>query len=361
MSDISDRLGVLAREATEDIILQPIELALRVRSRRHRRLALSAATAVALGGVTTGLVLSRQSPREVQVTAGPLSPAAAAVPWIDKPAPSLGLPTPVPRAAPPANAPFCQASQVTVTPAGGNGAGGHLAQYLTFTNISQATCLLSGYPKVVATEAGRPPVTAERGDFFGDPGPAANVTPGKTAGLTLETDDNCPATFTSPPPAPLIYNHVAVYLPGGVRTVTDSLNLICGLSESRFGVPQPASVYQTSPLFELRASMELPASERPGQILNYVIDLTNPTPNTIELTPCPGYLEFAIVSTKLVANETYALNCNTTPAIGANETLRYAMRMQISPSATPGTAQIHWTLALSPGAAVADGSLEVRP
>lgn len=355
-SDIRNRLGILAEEATAGVMFHPIEVALRGH-RRRRLLALSTAAVVGAGGLATGLILAVQSPRPLRVTTQSPSAAQNLVPWINQPPPALTSPAPTPTAPPSANAPACDASQVTMSAAGRNGAGGHTAYYLSFTNISHKTCLLAGYPRVVATQQGKPPVTARQGSFFSSPQAAANIAPGATAELTLETDRDCPATLNPPAPAPDVYSTVTVYLTGGNKVLTEApLNLTCGLYETQFGVPQPSPTYPTSPLVDLAVSMQLPRAARAGHELDYVIDLTNPTDTTIDLAPCPGYIEHSI---ELEAKEEYALNCNTQAAVYPHQTIRYAMVIHVAATALPGLAHISWSFIL-PGAAAAKGTLEIQ-
>jgi hypothetical protein len=42
------------------------------------------------------------------------------------------------------------------SPDGGNGATGHSFAYFAFRNVSRATCILRGYPSVLASEPGNP-------------------------------------------------------------------------------------------------------------------------------------------------------------------------------------------------------------
>jgi hypothetical protein len=82
-----------------------------------------------------------------------------AVPWADRPG-RFFEPSPLPAHPLPANARPCTASDVRVVPDGGNGGGGHSYQTFVFRNVGTTSCVLRGYPSVVASEPGEADVTA---------------------------------------------------------------------------------------------------------------------------------------------------------------------------------------------------------
>ncbi|HEX8767247.1 MAG TPA: DUF4232 domain-containing protein [Jatrophihabitans sp.] len=142
---------------------------------------------------------------------------------------------------PPADARPCGHTDVSARFDNGNGAGGHLVSYLRFRNVSDSTCLLEGYPRVVATEIGQPDVTATSGSSF-DFGHAANMAPGGSSLLGLETDTYCAARpggrRTDQPP----YHRVTVFLPDGgavslVAPGAEAFDVSCGLHVTRFFDP----------------------------------------------------------------------------------------------------------------------------
>src|SRR6266568_2643285 len=131
--------------------------------------------------------------------------ARGAVPWVDLPG-QFFEPSPLPAHRRPADARPCTASQVRVSPDGGNGATGHLFAYFAFRNISRATCILRGYPPVVASEPGKPGVTAAHSGWFADSERSGNMRPGGVTMLSIETDRDCPARYANPNQYPaLIY------------------------------------------------------------------------------------------------------------------------------------------------------------
>ena len=171
----------------------------------------------------------------------PVSTAMAFdVPWVDRPAPPFFVPEPVPTTAPPADAPPCEAGGVSIAADGRNGGGGNQVDFLRVKNVGSSPCRLGDYPpRVVATEPGHPDVVARDGAYFGDPGPAANVAPGRAGELSITTSDRC---IMGPTPPPEYHTLLVTFPGGGVVSVHGNLGVSCGLATSRFGVPQPALV-----------------------------------------------------------------------------------------------------------------------
>jgi hypothetical protein len=299
------------------------------------------------GGSSTLTPVSPASAR----SARPVDPAPDLIPWINAAPPAYRSPeTSIPRV-PPADARPCAHTDVSAHFEHGNGAGGHLVTYLRFRNVSDSTCLLAGYPRVVATETGRPDVTATSGSFF-DFGHAANMAPGDTSLLGLETDTYCaarPGGAAGGPP----YHRVSVFLPDGGAVFlagrgADAFDVTCGLHVTRFFDPSYPQAEPAYPVAGLKAALELPATAHPGATLAYIVELSNPTANRVRLDPCPGYVE--AVSTATPVKERHALNCAPVGTIEAYQTIRFAMRLAIPEGTAAGVATIHWSLD-SPGVA----------
>lgn len=318
---------------------EPEDVARQVRRRRTVGWSAAAATAAVVVGVAL-----------VGTTGGGSAPVGThplrgAVPWIDQPAPPY-RPVPTPRPAPPAtDARPCTAGDVAAgfTPRG-NGAGGHLLILVRFRNVSGSTCVLKGYPaRVVASEPGHPDVAARNGSFFGND-PTANLAPGRTALLGLETDSECPARPGGGPAGPA-YHHVRVGLPGGgtvaVLRRADPLDVTCGLRTTRFFVPQPTRPEPHDPLAELQAELRLPRTTHAGTTMRYDVALTNPTDRPISLARCPGYLE-ATSDGSLLVKLTYALNCPPVGIIQPQQTVLFAMR--VPGPERPGRYRLDWEL-----------------
>ena len=280
------------------------------------------------------------------------------VPWIDAAPPEYqppAMPTPPP---PPADARPCRAGDVSTTVKSGSGAGGHSVSYVYFRNVSHTTCLLAGYPTVTASEPGKPDVLASDGSFF-QFGRPANLAPGSgNSMLGLETDTYCAARPGGGGGGDW-YHHLDIALPGGgsiwLNLPGSRLDLTCGLHLTRFedpDSPQPVPVY---PLAGLTATLVLPVSAQAGSTLDYEVDLRNSTMKAVDLRPCPGYVE--ATDGALPVKQSYALNCTPVGTIAAGQTVRFAMRLMLPSSTSPGPLRITWAMAV-PGV-TATGTLLV--
>jgi hypothetical protein len=325
--------------------------------------ATAAAAALVVGGTSLAVTSSRHH------RTAPASPVrqidlTGTVPWVNRPAPPpMSDPAPSPIALPPANARPCTATDVRVHFLRQEGGGGTAAHIFTFRNVGKSTCLLQGYPSLIATGAGQPDLSAEH-----DAHPllsvnerAANIAPGQVASVNLETNNGC-----WPQARDTFYDRVVFSLPGGSMSVRlskdDRLYAACGLGAGKFYVKQQYTSPQPNPLTGLQASLELPSEALAGSTLVYVVDLHNPTPRTVPLSPCPGYGESAAFPAR--ADESYALNCDSVQRIGPHSSIRYEMRLKVPSDVPTGSYQLDWTISASPPPLMdypaADGTLVVR-
>jgi uncharacterized lipoprotein YbaY len=84
--------------------------------------------------------------------------------------------------------------------------------------------------------------------------------------------------------------------------------------------------------------LEVPASTRPGSMLEYVVALTNDGEEPLTLTPCPGYrqeLRSDDPNADPVLMATWRLSCDGTPVLRPGEARRFTMRIDV-PARTPG-------------------------
>ena len=109
--------------------------------------------------------------------------------------------------------PPCHNGQIAVSGAGGGSGLGHQDQVILFTNQSQSTCALSGYPGVAGLDGqGDQAVQAQRtlGGYMGGlpPGattpPNASLAPGQTASAKAEGTDNPVGSDISCPYYPVL-------------------------------------------------------------------------------------------------------------------------------------------------------------
>ncbi|HYY09805.1 MAG TPA: hypothetical protein VE781_02650, partial [Kineosporiaceae bacterium] len=222
--------------------------------------------------------------------AGPVPTVAAvdltgAVPWIataPTEAPAVPSATPSPQAARP-----CTVRDVAVTVAPDVRVTGHRLSSVRFHNVGATACLLSGSPRVVASEPGHPDVVGTPGTFV-DSDEAGPMRPGDDTDLVVETTTSCPRRPGGGPPGPG-YHHVAVTLSGGgTVTATDrdeALDVTCGLGVGHFFLQQADVPEPPDPLAPLHVTLELPPSVAAGDPLVYVVALTNPTQQPVSLDP----------------------------------------------------------------------------
>jgi hypothetical protein len=106
-----------------------------------------------------------------------------------------------------------------------------------------------------------------------------------------------------------------------------------------------------SPLRVLQASLEhVPKSVHPGQVVEYVVRLTNPTDEDVPLSPCPGYYTSRFVlgtgdRTGFNIGQVYRLNCRPVTVVPAQGSVGFQMRAEV-PGDAPGgpTFSVTWRL-----------------
>lgn len=366
--DIIDRLRALP---PEDLTV-PVDRYERIRVRARRRrtgrlLAAAAAAALLAAGATAGyLTTTATGDRQTLRFAGAGTPTpaptsvdlAGAVPWADTPAPPYQPLTPSPTPPPASDARPCTVADVRATAIGGNGGGGTSVDIISFRNVSTSTCVLKGYPHVVATEPGHPPVTAVDGHTTFPAPVTANMAPGQTTNLSVETYSFCAAWPGGAPSGQPIYHQLAITVPGGgTLTVRQALNVVCGVHVSHFWVQRPPLPSPHDPLEDLQVSLQMPNQVAAGATLRYVATLTNPTGTAISLRRCPGYLEWA-GGLPTPVKQSYALNCGPVGAIPAHRSVRFAMRMLIPADAPRGALAVFWMLA-GPGPVEGKAAVQV--
>lgn len=246
----------------------------------------------------------------------------------------------------------------------GNGVTQNDGRILLFHNTSSAPCLLAGVPTVIATGPGLsayrlpsiPPgqdsggITAQMTEQMGS---------GQLTQLWISDPVSCAANPTGGgAQAGGPYTTLRIFLPGGGSAVVTGLALhsACGVFVSRFYRVPVTVPLPLSPLEKLTVAMTLPATVRAGDLLSYVVTLTNPTAQPISLSPCPGYLESGRGG-GVVIKEEYALNCAPVPAIPAGGSVRFQMKLQVPASAPAGTLALSWMLI--PSGKTVSGSLSV--
>jgi hypothetical protein len=272
---------------------------------------------------------------------------AGAVPWVNRPAPAYVQPLP-PR--PTAAYPPCRARQLAGRPGRGGPAAGTVYQEVRLINRSNRPCTLSGGPAAVTgvrVSGGTTTLTrVAMGDGFNLAGPGpANLRPGHSGWVTLSYGDGCPA-LTSGGKAG--YRTLFIVLDGGrVRVEFPvALNLVCGLTASRFGAPPPPPPSSRSPLNVLTATIAVPATLSAGATASYTVTLRNHSAAPVRLAPCPSYTEYLGVFSgpgrRLYLTRHYYLNCAAVRRITAHGSVTFAMRIPVPAGA--GLAKLDWQL-----------------
>lgn len=362
MTGVEHQLTELMKSATpvsDGVAFEDVARRVR-RGRSLRWSVMGSAAVVAVIAVVISLVGTSGDDHASPPATTPSVDLTGSIPWINAPARPYQPPT-APSTPPAAtDARPCTTSDVAARFTDGTGAGGHSETYVTFRNTSRSTCVLKGYPRVTATEPGRPDVTATNGSFFPS-GRPANMPPGRETLLGLETDTYCnarPGGGGGGPP----YHHIAIRLPGGgtvaLHRASDGFDVACGLHLTGFFVAQAEQPEPHDPLSDLRASLETPRTIRAGGTLVYVADVRNPTDRPISLIPCPGYIEWT-TGTPTPAKQTYALNCRPVGAIAAHGSVRFEMRLRIPANTPAGPIHISWTLFASHLATAASATVRV--
>ena len=283
-------------------------------------------------------------------SAGTSSSAGAApvVPWIDRPAPPYQAPAPrvVPYST---DAPPCRAGQLAVRQRRTGVGLGNVLERFAFRNVSDASCLLRGFPRVTGLSATgvRRSVPARRspdGTYFGTLVPA-DIAPGERGLLDFATGEAC----EDPSGSAKRYRALVFALPaaGGLLSAPgSSLVKTCGfLQISQFGLPTPGPREPTTKPGTpdtLRVSVVMPAEARAGATLRFVVTLANPTAVAVRLTPCPRYTE-GIYTVSRRVRRWYWLNCEAVRSIAPHTRVRYAMALPV-PAAPVGFAKFWWAL-----------------
>jgi Protein of unknown function (DUF4232) len=306
-----------------------------------------ARTAVASSGVATAPTTDAPTPTATPSSTPP-TPAVVpidetgAVPWVDRPG-TMFFGSPLPVVPLPTGGPPCRAADLKVSDLGGNGGGGHSYATFDFMNVSSAPCILQGFPRVVATEPGKPALVAGDGAFFVGKEQSATMQPGATTSLSLETERDCTARGTVSSGSPtLIYHTATVSIPGGGKVVLhDTFDVECGLFTGKFGVEQPEPEYTTSPVEGATAALEVPTEVRAGSTLHYVVDITNPTTHDMALNACPGYQQ----GLGEWGTAVLALNCAAVPVLAAHATDRFVMEIAVPADFPTGPSVVLWSFA----------------
>jgi hypothetical protein len=257
----------------------------------------------------------------------------------------------------------CVAADLHAAAGHGNGASGQVFNQISLSNRSGTPCLLEGTPQLfLRTSAGRsislPQTVMSVPWLQTPPGPALMASNSQApqpdlgaqqgfgqASITYSMWD-CPAdpAFTS----------LMIVLPGQRGTLTipaDGAGYSWGgecdggvvqrMVVSPFIPTQPAPTYvDASPL---SITVTLPDRVRAGQPMHYQVVLTNASGAPFRFHDCPSYTEDASSSLgKNLAN--YQLNCASIGWLEPDQSVTFAMVLDMPANAPPVPVGLRWTL-----------------
>jgi hypothetical protein len=215
-------------------------------------------------------------------------------------------------------------------------------------NVGAQPCLLTGQLTAVSgiRHGTREAVAVH---FYGTAGFGAGVVPvalapGQAGYATFNYYPRCD-NGPGPATASTTYTDIRLTFEGVQLPVhgTSAINLGChvdaGLQVGPVGGNQPALHYADQPISHLQFSIATPATVRAGQVLQYVLILTNPTGHAIALDPCPSYVESGAG-----VKDHYQLNCRQAHPIAARHNETFAMQISIPPDTANGATKLVWAL-----------------
>jgi hypothetical protein len=296
-----------------------------VRRRRRRRLALGSGvvTFAVLAATVLSVILVR-GPAAAPPTGPDRTPSPSAesgeVAWRDLPTAPEVAPTLSPR---PPTTP-CRAADLVLDGVETEGAAGTLYHVVQVHNAGRSRCTLGGRPALLRKDSHTIRATPVSPVEQADPGATpATIDPGERAEVRVLTYGGCldgrPETT---------YTDVRLRVTGGQLRLRTGLNVTCGVGVEEWHRPAPSPAPDR--LAPLTITIGAPASVRVGQTLAFVVVLGNPTGTDIPLDPCPNYLVYLTSPAKIAHG--YQLNC-AVPAIPAHRSVRFAMRLPITPLA----------------------------
>jgi hypothetical protein len=273
----------------------------------------------------------------------------------------------------------CVAADLRAVAGHGNGASGEIFNNVLLSNRSASPCRLEGTPQVLLrTSAGRtislpqanvlppwlraPPGPALMAPNSSDPQPEKGSQVGWGQASLVYSMWDCPANT--------LFSSVLIVLPNQRGTLPlpaagagYSWGGQCeGATVQRMAVgpfvptePPPIWV-EKSPL---SITVKLPDHVRAGQTLHYEVTLTNATGAPFHFHgECPSYTEDASrTGRKNLAN--HQLNCSGVGRLGPNESVTFAMVIDIPADTPPGPGGLRWALHSVYGSAEGTAALTV--
>jgi hypothetical protein len=250
------------------------------------------------------------------------------VPWVPAPPPS-----PAPASRP------CAASDLRATPVLSSATGGLVGE-IHLRNAGAEPCSLVGTPAVKLRPALPQAVTRYVVPDAGLPASwLHSVTGGRQVSLPVALFNWC---FPAKTPTLLLTlpggnGRLAVPLHEGPRCIVPATPTTISL-----GSFQPSSGQGVSWTQQLGARIAPETLRaRPGHVLRYLVELTNNSQQTLELTPCPFASQALQRGAKPRLDQ---LNCRPAGSLKPSRSVRFRMELAIPATAPEGSNRLTWTL-----------------
>jgi hypothetical protein len=274
----------------------------------------------------------------------------------------------------------CVAADLHAVTGHGNGASGQIFNFVLLSNHSASACRLEGTPQVLLrTSAGRtlslPQATTSLPWMNAPPGPALmapnSPDPQPEQGSQVGWGQASLAYSMWDCPANRSFSSVMIVLPNQRGTLTVPAN---GAGYSGGGECEGGAVVQRmevapfvgtepAPIFvdqsPLSITVKLPDHVRAGQSLHYQVVLTNASGAPFHFRgECPSYTEDASrTGRKNLAN--YQLNCSSVGWLGPNESVTFAMVLDIPADTPAGAGSLRWEMRSTYGSGEGIGTVTV--
>ena len=352
MDNLDSELERVLRDP--DVGMVDIESVLADVHRRHRRrmvvvlVAAVAASVVMAGGLA---ILQSQAPHSAQTPPATSTPTKVpgVIPWSDR---TDFKPWEAPAPEPRATAAPCNAADLRLKRLSDEGATGHLGRFFLMRNMGATTCTLAGYPSLSGLDpaGSRVPISVEHETFF-DPRPSverpATIVQGEVAFLIIETSLSCgDGTPTH------LFKDVVMTLPEGTPVPLHlDLSSSCPIRVGSW-YRDNAPIEEPVRFDQLSAEITDTPTVGAGR-LEFVVTLRNEGNESVDLTPCPGYVQSVrtLDPISLSASEPAAyrgqwrLDCDSHPVLAPGDTVRFAMRLDVPPKLElSGEVMLEWQL-----------------
>lgn len=273
----------------------------------------------------------------------------------------------------------CVAADLHAVAGHGNGASGQVFNSVLLSNHSATPCRLEGTPQVLLrTSAGRtlslpqssvlmpwmnaPPGPALMAPNSPDPQPELGSQIGWGQASFAYSMWDCPANRS--------FSSVMIVLPNQRGTLTlpaDGAGYSWGgecegavvqrMAVAPFVPTEPAPTWVDKSALSI--TVKLPDHVRAGQSLQYQVVLTNASGAPFHFHgECPSYTEDATrTGHKNLAN--YQLNCSGVGWLGPNQSVTFAMVLDIPADTPPGTGDLRWEMRSAYGGGIGRAMLTV--